>query len=60
VGAMEFSNVGLSLIIPISKPCCFDFNMFFQIQESSGLVQKLGPIEHARSPNGKDFIGTKF
>jgi hypothetical protein len=34
--------------------------MFFQIQESLGLVQKLGPIKHARSPNVKDFIDTKF
>jgi hypothetical protein len=33
---------------------------FFQIQESLGLVQKLGPIEHAYCPNVEDFIDTKF
>jgi hypothetical protein len=38
----------------------FYFNMFFQIQESLGLVLKLSPIKHAHSPNVKDFIGTKF
>jgi hypothetical protein len=58
-----FLEVGdLNLVLLIFKPFGFGSNIFFQIQEPLGLVQKpsLVPCKHYTFPNFKDYMHVEF
>jgi hypothetical protein len=52
----------LNLVLLIFKPFGFGSNIFFQIQEPLGLVQKpsLVPCTQYTSPNSKDCMNVEF